>query len=92
MEKERKAPLRHLILIKHQKNFKRDNKFSRTEYEKFLIKNNITATNFEYILSNEEKKKQLLEFIGGGILPPKFLKINTKYILPLWSRFFGVNI
>ncbi len=65
-------------LIKHQKNFKRDNKFSRTEYEKFLIKNNITATNFEYILSNEEKKKQLLEFIGGGILPPKFL-INIAY-------------
>ena len=30
-------------LLKHQKDFKRDNKFSRTEYEKFLIKNNITA-------------------------------------------------
>tara|TARA_B100000029_G_scaffold463227_1_gene496347 strand:+ start:1768 stop:3207 length:1440 start_codon:yes stop_codon:yes gene_type:complete len=65
-------------LIKHQKSFKRDNEFSRTEYEKFLIKNNITATNFEHILSNEEKKKQLLEFIGGGILPPKFL-INIAY-------------
>ena len=65
-------------LIKHQKNFKRDNKFSRTEYEKFLIKNNITATSFEYILSSEEKKKQLLEFVGGGILPPKFL-INIAY-------------
>ena len=34
-------------LIKHQKEFKKDNKFSRTEYEKFLIKNNITAVNFE---------------------------------------------
>ena len=27
-------------LIKHQKNFKRNNEFSRTEYEKFLLKNN----------------------------------------------------
>ena len=27
-------------LIKHQKDFKRDNKFSRTEYEKFLLKSN----------------------------------------------------
>ena len=27
-------------LIKHQKNFKRENKFSRVEYEKFLLKNN----------------------------------------------------
>jgi len=65
-------------LIKHQKNFKRDGKFSRTEYEKFLVKNNITAANFEIILSNEEKRKQLLDFIGGGVLPPKFL-INIAY-------------
>ena len=43
-------------LIKHQKNFKRDNKFSRTEYEKFLLKNNITATNFESILARQEKR------------------------------------
>jgi len=28
-------------LIKHQKGFKRENKFSRVEYEKFLLKNNI---------------------------------------------------
>ena len=26
-------------IIKHQKNFKRDNKFSRTEFEKFLLQN-----------------------------------------------------
>ena len=28
-------------LLKHQKNFRRENKFSRLEYEKFLLKNNI---------------------------------------------------
>ena len=65
-------------LIKAQKNFRRDNKFSRVEYEKFLIKNNITAARFEEILSKEEKKKQLLDLIGGGIKPSNFL-VNISY-------------
>ena len=65
-------------LIRHQKDFKRENKFSRVEYEKFLLKNNITAVNFESIISHEEKKKQLLDFIGGGIMPSKFL-VNISY-------------
>jgi peptidyl-prolyl cis-trans isomerase D len=76
-------------LIKNQEHFKRENKFSRTEYEKFLIKNNVTAINFESILSKEEKKKQLLDFIGGGASPSKFLvnisydKINQKRVIEL---------
>ena len=65
-------------LIKHQKDFKRDNVFSRTEYEKFLLKNNISAVNFEYIISKKEKKKQLLDLISGGISPPKSL-VNVSY-------------
>ena len=65
-------------LIKNQKGFKKDGKFSRTEYEKFLIKNNITAANFEYFLAAEEKKKQLLNFISGGLVPTNFL-INNVY-------------
>jgi peptidyl-prolyl cis-trans isomerase D len=65
-------------LIKHQKGFKRDNVFSRTEYEKFLLKNNITAVNFESIISKQEKKKQLLDLISGGIVPPKSL-VNVSY-------------
>ena len=71
-------------LIKHQEGFKRENIFSRTEYEKFLLKNNITAASFENNLKNREKKKQLLDLIGGGVLPSKFLidasfnKINQK--------------
>ena len=78
-------------LIKNQEHFKRENKFSRTEYEKFLIKNNVTAINFESILSKEEKKKQLLDFIGGGASPSKFLvnisydKINQKRAIELIS-------
>ena len=65
-------------LVKNQKNFMRDNKFSRVEYEKFLLKNNIPAFLFEINLSKEEQKKQLLDFIGGGISPSKFL-VNTTY-------------
>ena len=76
-------------LIKNQEHFKRENKFSRTEYEKFLMKNNVTAINFESILSKEETKKQLLDFIGGGASPSKFLvnitydKINQKRAIEL---------
>ena len=65
-------------LIRNQKQFKKDGNFSRTEYEKFLIKNNITAVNFEKILANQERKKQLLDLVGGGIYSSKFL-INAAY-------------
>ena len=49
-------------LIKNQKDFKKDNKFSRTEYEKFLIKNNMPAAAFESNLTNHEKKKTIIGF------------------------------
>ena len=65
-------------LIKHQKDFKRNNEFSRTAYEKFLLENNLTAPTFESILLKQEKKKQLFDYIGGGIVPPKFL-INASF-------------
>ena len=65
-------------LIKHQKGFKRKNKFSRIEYEKFLLKNNTTAAGFESNFSKHEKKKQFLDFIGGGIYPSKYL-VNMAY-------------
>ena len=71
-------------LIKIQKEFKKEDKFSRTQYEKFLISNNLDAVSFENNLANQEKKKQLLNIIGGGIVPSKFMvnniynKINQK--------------
>ena len=64
-------------LIKIQKEFKNENKFSRTQYEKFLITNNLDAVNFEKNLANQEKRKQLLNIIGGGIVPSKFMVNNT---------------
>jgi peptidyl-prolyl cis-trans isomerase D len=64
-------------LLKHQKDFKREDKFSRIEYEKFLLKNNLTAVTFETLLSKQEKKKQLFNFIGGGLIPTDFLIDST---------------
>ena len=65
-------------LVKNQKDFKRDDEFSRIEYEKFLLEKNIPAVIFEANLSKQEKKKQLFDFIGGGIMPPKF-SVNASY-------------
>jgi len=65
-------------IIKNQELFKRENKFSRTEYEKFLIENNYNAIFFEQEILQREKKKQLFNFLGGGIVPSNFL-INMSF-------------
>ena len=72
------------LLLKEQKDFKRNKEFSRVEYEKFLLSNNITAAQFEKSFSTFQKKKILLNFISGGVYPTKYLvdrtydKINQK--------------
>ena len=71
-------------IIKNHKAFKKDNEFSRTKYEKFLVNNSINAVVFESNISEQIKKEQLFDFIGKGIVPSKFLvninfdKINQK--------------
>ena len=71
-------------LIRNDKIFKKNNKFSRTEYEKFLVTNNFDAVFFEKNMSYQIKRELLLDFISGGIIPPNFLvninfdKINQK--------------
>lgn len=65
-------------VIKNEKIFKKENKFSRTEYEKFLIKNSLSAVAFEANISEQIKKEQLFNFISGGIVPSKFL-VNITY-------------
>ncbi|MDC1212406.1 SurA N-terminal domain-containing protein, partial [Pelagibacteraceae bacterium] len=47
-------------IIKNDKLFFKDNKFSRTEYEKFLIKSGITAPQFEANIVEQEKRRQFL--------------------------------
>ena len=43
-------------IIKNDNLFSKDNKFSRTEYEKFLITSGITAPQFEANIIEQEKK------------------------------------
>jgi len=63
-------------IIRNQEFFKEENKFSRTKYEKFLITNKMSAISFEEGLVKQENKKQLLDFVGGGIKPSNFMIIN----------------
>jgi len=60
-------------LIKEQKEFKRDGIFSRTEYENFLLTNNLNVVMFESNLSRQEKRNQLVDLIGSGVVPSKFI-------------------
>ena len=52
--------------------------FQRTLYEKFLLLNNTSAPIFEARLKNNELKKKLFNYIGGGIQAPKFF-VNKMY-------------
>ena len=54
-------------------------KFSRIKYEKFLLENNLTAPVFEIRFKNDELKKKLFTYVGGGIKSPYFLN-NKIYI------------
>ena len=65
----------HLVrIIKNNKNFL-DNKsqFDRIKYEKFLIENNVNASDFEKRLKNRELEKKLFFFLNGGINAPEFV-------------------
>ena len=48
-------------IITNDKTFFKNDKFSRTEYEKFLITSNISAPIFESNIAEQEKKRQLLK-------------------------------
>ena len=65
------ATLKEIII--NDKTFFKDKKFSRTEYEKFLISNNLSAPLFETNVAEQEKKRQLLSYLSGGIEIPNFL-------------------
>ena len=60
-------------IIRNEKSFRKENKFSRTQYEKFLVNNNLSAAAFEANLLDQIQKDQLFDFIGGGIVPANFL-------------------
>ena len=60
-------------IIKNDKLFFKNDKFSRTEYEKFLLKSGITAPQFESNIVEQEKRRQFLSSLAGGIVIPEIL-------------------
>jgi hypothetical protein len=60
-------------IIKNDKLFFKDDKFSRTEYEKFLLKSGVSAPIFELNIAEQESRRQFLSFLAGGIVVPTAL-------------------
>ena len=60
-------------IIINDKTFYKNNKFSRTQYEKFLLESGLTSPSFEKNLASEEKKRKLFSFLSGGVLIPELL-------------------
>ena len=69
------------------------NNFSRLKYEKFLLENNLSAVSFENRLKKQELKKNLFQYIGGGIRSPYFLnnKIYTNETKKVELEYFDLN-
>ena len=65
------------IIKKDEKFLDKNNQFSRTKYEKFLISNNFNAALYEKNLKNEQTNKLLFNYVSGGTFPPSFLVKNT---------------
>ena len=65
-------------IIVNDEMFKKNNKFSRTEYEKFLLESGISAAMFEQNIAEQEKKRQLLTFLSEGVKLPEYL-IEKEY-------------
>ena len=64
-------------IIRNDKLFFKDGKFSRTEYEKFLLKSSVTAPAFEQNIVEQESRRQFLSFLAGGITIPDILVENA---------------
>ena len=64
-------------IIKSDKLFFKDNKFSRTEYEKFLLKSGLSAPAFESNIIEQESRRQLLSSLAGGLVIPDILIENA---------------
>ena len=63
-------------IITNDKLFFKNDKFSRVEYEKFLLKSGVTAPSFEKNIVKQESKRQFLAFLAGGIIIPDSLTEN----------------
>ena len=64
-------------IIKNEEMFFKDKKFSRTEYEKFLLKSGMTAPSFEQNMAKQESRRQFLDSVSGGMSIPDILIENA---------------
>ena len=64
-------------IIKNDKLFFKDKKFSRTEYEKFLLTSGVTAPSFESNIAKQESRRQFLSSLSGGLVIPDSLVEKT---------------
>ena len=64
-------------IIKNDKLFFKEKKFSRTEYEKFLLTSGMTAPSFEKNIVTQESRRQFLTSLSGGIVIPDVLVKNA---------------
>ena len=60
------------ILVSDEE-FKKEGKFLRTKYEKFLLSKGFSAAQYEKSINEFESKGQLLSYYSGGIKLPFFL-------------------
>ena len=59
-------------IIVNDKTFFKNNKFSRTEYEKFLLSSSMTAPMFEKNIVDQEKRRIFLSYLSDGFLIPEY--------------------
>jgi len=73
--------------------FDKNKKFSRIKYEKFLLENNLTAPDFESRLKKQELKKNMFDYVSGGIKSPYFLnnKIYNNETKQIELDYFDLN-
>ena len=57
-------------IITNDQLFFKNKKFSRSEYEKFLLTSGVTAPSFEKNIAKQESRRQFLSFLSGGIVIP----------------------
>ena len=62
--------------IKSDKSFFDNGKFSRIQYEKFLLENNVSAAEHEKKIKDGRLQSELFTYISGGIRSPDFLIKN----------------
>ena len=81
-------------IIKKNEVFLDDSKnFSRIKYEKFLLENHLTAPEFEIKFKSEELKKNLFNYVSGGVKSPMFLanKIYLNENKNIEIEYFNLN-